>query len=83
VAFLSRPDERSRRLALFGFADNQGGDRANLELSQKRAQAVSAQLASRGVQVEAVVGLGSALPIAPNLTPEGRERNRRVEVWVR
>jgi phosphate transport system substrate-binding protein len=83
VSFLSRPDERSRRLALFGFADNQGGDRANLELSQKRAQAVSAQLASRGVQVEAVVGFGSALPIAPNLTPEGRERNRRVEVWVR
>jgi hypothetical protein len=66
-----------------GFADNQGGDRVNVELSRQRAQAIATQLMPRGIRAEAVVGLGSALPVAPNDTPDGRNRNRRVEIWVR
>jgi phosphate transport system substrate-binding protein len=81
VGFLAR--ERERRVTLLGFADNQGGDKMNLELSKKRGQSVAAQLDARGVHVERIIGLGSALPIAPNDTPEGRDRNRRVEVWIR
>jgi len=81
VRFLARPEERARRLALFGFTDNQG--HANVELSQKRAQAVAQQLGARGVKVDSVIGFGEALPIAPNDSGEGRERNRRVEVWIR
>jgi phosphate transport system substrate-binding protein len=83
VAFLARPEERARRLALFGFADNHGGDRANVDLSQKRAQSVAQQLGARGVKVDTVIGFGNALPIAPNDTADGRDRNRRVEVWIR
>jgi outer membrane protein OmpA-like peptidoglycan-associated protein len=30
-----------------------------------------------------VTGYGKALPVAPNDTEEGREQNRRVEVWLR
>jgi phosphate transport system substrate-binding protein len=30
-----------------------------------------------------VHGLGDLAPVASNATPAGRERNRRVEVWVR
>jgi phosphate transport system substrate-binding protein len=81
VTFLSR--ERERRVTLLGFADNQGGEKVNLELSKRRAQSVAAELGARGVHVERTIGLGSAMPIAPNDNSEGRERNRRVEVWIR
>jgi outer membrane protein OmpA-like peptidoglycan-associated protein len=30
-----------------------------------------------------VTGYGKALPIAPNDTGDGREKNRRFEVWLR
>jgi phosphate transport system substrate-binding protein len=83
ISFLSQPAERGRHVALFGFADNQGGDKVNVELSQKRAQVVAHELGSRGITPERVVGFGSVMPLAANDTPEGRERNRRVEIWVR
>jgi outer membrane protein OmpA-like peptidoglycan-associated protein len=28
-------------------------------------------------------GFGQEMPVADNNTPDGRERNRRVEVWVK
>ena len=39
-------------------------------------------LAQRGINGVAVDGFGSALPVASNLTADGRQRNRRVEVWI-
>jgi outer membrane protein OmpA-like peptidoglycan-associated protein len=30
-----------------------------------------------------VTGFGKAAPVACNTTPEGLEKNRRVEIWIR
>lgn len=74
----------SRSLVLLGFADKSGAEPQNVELSRVRARAVADQLKGLGLDAKFdVLGLGSALPVAPNDTPEGRERNRRVEVWIR
>lgn len=67
---------------VLGFADAQGNREVNVTLSAARAEQVARALAQRGISGVAVEGFGSALPVATNATPEGRERNRRVEVWV-
>ena len=73
----------SRRVALVGHTDSVGSLEGNIALSKRRAGAVADRLvANHGVnrgQIDAE-GMGYLAPIAPNLTPEGREANRRVEV---
>lgn len=71
------------QVLLVGFADSSGVAPANLELSRSRASAVSRYLAEHGLTNVTSIGFGDALPVATNDTPEGREQNRRVEVWVR
>ncbi len=72
----------ARRAAIVGHTDALGPLEANLALSRDRAQAVADRLAqAHGVppdQLEAH-GMGWLAPRATNLTPEGREANRRVE----
>lgn len=75
-------DGRAQHLMLLGFSDNQGDRCANLTLSVQRAQAVARDLATYGVRPMVVQGYGPAAPVASNDTPAGRERNRRVEVWL-
>jgi phosphate transport system substrate-binding protein len=70
-------------LILIGFADNQGTPEQNLAISKKRADAVAAIFAGRGLPPGTVVGFGSDLPVADNSTEDGREQNRRVEVYLR
>lgn len=74
---------RGRSVILVGFADNTGSPAANVTLSKERAQAVAGLMTSRGVSVASSIGLGDAMPVADNGTPDGREKNRRVEVWLR
>ncbi|WP_257744671.1 type VI secretion system protein TssL, long form [Burkholderia glumae] len=56
----------------------------NLVLSQKRAAFVADVLKAHGTPSERIVsiGKGDAQPVADNATPQGRSRNRRVEVLV-
>jgi phosphate transport system substrate-binding protein len=70
-------------LVVVGFADNQGTPAANLALSLGRASAVAALFKQRGLPPGLVINLGSELPIADNGTESGREKNRRVEVFLR
>jgi phosphate transport system substrate-binding protein len=72
----------SQHLMLLGFSDKQGDPCANLMISVQRAQSVARDLGTYGLKAAAVQGYGSAAPVATNDTPSGRERNRRVEVWV-
>ena len=53
----------------------------NLILSQRRAEAVSAQLLARGVEAERLIstGMGHTDPIADNLSKAGKAANRRIE----
>ncbi len=67
-----------------GYADNSGTEDINISLSTQRAETVANYLLSHGVVVAQMVvkGLGSINPVAPNDTPEGRAKNRRVEIVV-
>ena len=53
---------------------------SNVELSKARAQSVADVLIAQGVPAAmiSVSGLGDAQPVAPNDTPQGRAKNRRV-----
>ena len=53
----------------------------NLILSQRRAEAVRAQLLARGVEAERLIstGMGHTDPIADNLSKAGKAANRRIE----
>ncbi|MCS6934708.1 MAG: DUF5723 family protein [Chitinophagales bacterium] len=71
-------------LLIEGHTDNVGSDASNLILSQKRANAVKNYLIKRGVDGSKLdaFGYGESRPIATNDTPEGRQRNRRVEMKI-
>ncbi|NIM01858.1 MAG: OmpA family protein [Acidobacteria bacterium] len=67
-----------------GHTDSTGSAAHNLTLSQQRANAVLALLASQGLdrtRLEAI-GFGMDRPMADNTTSEGRRRNRRVELVI-
>lgn len=81
--FLQASAHRTDTVTLIGFTDNLGNDGRNLELSNERASSVAQRLREKGVTVNEIGGLGDALPVASNDTSEGRNRNRRVEVWLR
>jgi phosphate transport system substrate-binding protein len=72
-----------RSIILIGFSDSTGSSAANKLLSERRAEAVAEQLKQEGITPALVEGFGQELPVADNGTPEGREKNRRVEVWLR
>lgn len=69
-----------------GYTDSYGGDNTNLELSQNRADAVRDYLLANMTRVNTgnidAVGYGETLPIANNETPEGRAKNRRVDLVI-
>lgn len=78
-----------RRVLIEGHTDNipirtSGGKlfRDNIELSFLRAKAVADILAESGISSDrlSVVGHGDSRPLASNETPEGRVKNRRVEI---
>lgn len=73
----------NRQLILVGFSDAVGDYGRNLQLSKQRADTIAEELRRRGVSVHAVVAAGEEAPVASNDDPAGRERNRRVEVWLR
>jgi len=76
---------QGRRVALVGHTDSEGSLDGNITLSRRRAGSVLERLVSdhgaRRSQLDAQ-GMGYLAPIASNLTPEGREANRRVEVII-
>lgn len=70
------------QMEIGGHTDSQGREEMNLDLSQKRAEAVIAALMSRRVLTSNLmaVGYGETVPIGDNDTEAGREENRRIEV---
>ena len=72
------------RLEISGHTDNTGSLKINTKLSNERAQSVVDYLVSKGINNTRLEARGYAFsqPVAPNDTPEGREKNRRVEFKV-
>jgi outer membrane protein OmpA-like peptidoglycan-associated protein len=70
---------------VIGHTDNTGSAGYNQDLSSRRAQAVAGVLLEQGLSPSRVraYGRGEDAPVASNLTPEGRQLNRRVEVIIR
>lgn len=69
---------------VMGHTDSTGSDQYNLDLSRRRAEAVSNFLVSRGVARSRIesIGYGEQYPIADNTTDSGRAQNRRVEIRI-
>ncbi|MFZ5709263.1 MAG: OmpA family protein [Pseudomonadota bacterium] len=72
------------RIEVVGHTDNVGAAAFNQDLSNRRASAVAAILQNGGVSGARIVayGRGEDVPVASNLTPEGRQQNRRVEIVI-
>jgi len=70
---------------IVGYSDSSGNRARNRLISEKRAQRVKELLVSYGIEASKMkaMGKGDLNPIATNDTPEGREKNRRVEVEIR
>ena len=79
-----RLNKSGERILIVGHADAEGTSTSNEKVSLWRAQTVAAYLRKAGVPVERmqVEAVGSERPLATNQTGEGRDRNRRVEVFV-
>jgi outer membrane protein OmpA-like peptidoglycan-associated protein len=75
-------DDSTLRLRIDGYTDSEGPDEREMKLSLRRAQAVERYLEMQGISASRmdVQGLGKTRPLAPNDTPEGMARNRRVEM---
>ncbi|MFM2229705.1 MAG: putative lipoprotein YiaD precursor, partial [Bacteroidota bacterium] len=71
-------------IKIFGYTDAKGADDYNLNLSEKRAQAVKEYLAAKGLNSSRIqiVGMGEADPIGDNESEAGRALNRRVEFSI-
>lgn len=72
---------KERKVDIIGHTDNVGLRATNQGLSQARAEAVKAYLASHGIKSELLTasGQGADRPVASNDSTEGRARNRRIE----
>lgn len=74
-----------KRVLVAGYADDQGRPDRNLKLSIDRASAVRDWLVeASGIPPTrfAIQGYGDTRPVADNATPEGRAKNRRVEITL-
>jgi outer membrane protein OmpA-like peptidoglycan-associated protein len=72
------------KLKLSGYTDNSGKKEDNMKLSEKRARAVATYMIGKGIDANRfkVLWFGPENPIAPNTTPAGRQKNRRVEMLI-
>jgi OmpA-OmpF porin, OOP family len=82
VTFLR--ENSTRNVLIEGHTDSIGSESYNLDLSQRRAEAVRNFLVQNGISSERIVarGYGKAYPVASNNTEAGRQQNRRVEIVI-
>jgi len=92
------PDEKNRldqiaallkkvpenQILIEGHTARVGDPSDEMELSLKRAHTIVKELEKRGLSKDNLItkGSGGSKPLADNATPEGRARNRRVEITI-
>lgn len=76
--------KKTLKIELAGHTDNEGSADKNLDLSQRRAEAVRNYLIKKGVPGNRLtaVGYGETQPVASNSSEEGKSLNRRTEVRI-
>ncbi len=80
--YLRQNRKLQERTVLVGFGDPKSDAERSVLLSRLRAMAVRRELARGGVSFREIAGFGDELPVASNDQELGRQKNRRVEVWV-
>ncbi len=82
AAVLKKYPENNIRVV--GHTDADGSESYNLQLSQRRAQAVASKLTMSGVPTQYVrsLGEGESQPVSDNRSAAGKARNRRVELVI-
>ena len=82
-AIQARPG-KVEQIAIDGHTDNVGEEGDNIVLSHERAYSVWKELVRLGLPEKALSsrGFGETKPVADNESPEGRQKNRRVEFLV-
>ena len=67
-----------------GHTDDSGNKEHNKNLADARAREVTAYLSSRGISIDQIkqTSFAADRPLASNVTPEGRQLNRRVDVFL-
>lgn len=70
---------------VYGYTDNTGNANYNLGLSERRANSAAQYLVTQGVNPQRIVvrGFGENYPRASNATVQGRQQNRRVEIFIK
>jgi OmpA-OmpF porin, OOP family len=76
---------REASIEVAGHTDSQGSPDSNLDLSRRRAEAVTSYIGEAGVDTSRITseGYGETKPVASNDTTEGRAQNRRIEFVVK
>lgn len=74
----------AQRINVIGHTDDSGDKEHNKQISEARAKEVASYLSSRGVSMDQIkiTFFGADRPLASNSTPEGRQLNRRVDVYL-
>jgi phosphate transport system substrate-binding protein len=72
-----------KAIVLAGFADSSGSYASNCALSRTRSKSVATALETLGLKVTETVGYCDELPVRDNASLDGRELNRRVELFLR
>ena len=78
-------NNQAEKATLNGYTDSTGTEAYNLKLSERRAQSVKNYLTKGGVAADRITtkGYGETDFVATNETPEGRAKNRRVEIIIK
>lgn len=77
----ANPTEEGCSFRVYGYTDSDGTAEYNADLAAKRCESVRDYLSVAGIQVE-VAAYGEENPFAENTTEEGKQANRRVEVYL-
>jgi phosphate transport system substrate-binding protein len=80
---MKEPKNSGKTIVLVGYSDSVGAYASNLAVSRKRAEVVAEALRKRGLQDLIVLAAGEEGAIERNDIRAGREKNRRVEIWLK
>ena len=83
IKLLKSPEHAGKKAILVGFSDSAGSYASNLAISRQRTEVVAKNMRNSGIDNVMVLAVGEEEPMEPNKTRSGRERNRRIQVWIK